>query len=85
MENVRLQNYARELEEELRLRDEEDAEAARQNAELLASKDRQIAEQAVLIESQKKDITRITADTGGPGRTVRSAYRYGQSLSRQSL
>lgn len=62
MENVRLQNLVREYEEELRLRDEEDAEAARQNAELLASKDRQIAEQAVLIESQQKDIKRITAD-----------------------
>ena len=33
-----------------------------QTAELLASKDRQIAEQAALIESQKKDIERITAD-----------------------
>ncbi len=29
---------------------------------MLASKDRQIAEQAALIESQKKDIERITAD-----------------------
>jgi heat shock protein HspQ len=47
MENVRLQNYARELEEELRLRDEEDAEEKAQVAELLASKDRQIAEQAL--------------------------------------
>ena len=62
MENVRLQNYARELEEELRLRDEEDAADKAQTAELLASKDRQIAEQAALIESQKKDIERITAD-----------------------
>lgn len=62
MENVRLQNLVREYEDEFRLRDEEDAEAARQNAELLASKDRQIAEQAVLIESQQKDIKRITAD-----------------------
>ena len=62
MENVRLQNLVREYEEEFRLRDEEDAEAARQNAELLASKDRQIAEQAALIESQEKDIKRITAD-----------------------
>jgi hypothetical protein len=62
MENVRLQNLVREYEEEFHLRDEEDAETARQNAELLASKDRQIAEQAVLIESQLKDIKRITAD-----------------------
>ena len=62
MENVRLQNYARELEEELRLRDEEDAEEKAQMAELLASKDRQIAEQAALIESQEKDIKRIKAD-----------------------
>ena len=62
MENVRLQNYARELEEELRLRDEEDAADKAQTAEMLASKDRQIAEQAALIESQKKDIERITAD-----------------------
>ena len=62
MENVRLQNYARELEEEIRLRDEEDAAEKAQMAELLASKDQQIADQAVLIESQRKDIVRITAD-----------------------
>ena len=62
MENVRLQNYALELEEELRLRDVEDAADKAQTAEMLASKDRQIAEQAALIESQKKDIERITAD-----------------------
>ena len=52
----------REYEEEFRLRDEEDAAEKAQMAELLASKDRQIAAQAALIESQKKDITRITAD-----------------------
>ena len=62
MENVRLQNLVREYEEEFRLRDEEDAADKAQTAELLASKDRQIAEQAALIESQKKDIERITAD-----------------------
>ena len=62
MENVRLQNLVREYEEEFRLRDEEDAAEKAQMAELLASKDQQIAEQAVLIESQKKDIKRITAD-----------------------
>ena len=62
MENVRLQNLVREYEEEFRLRDEEDAAEKAQMAELLASKDRQIAAQAALIESQKKDITRIAAD-----------------------
>ena len=62
MENVRLQNLVREYEEEFRLRDEEDAAEKARMAELLASKDRQIAEQAVLIESQQKDIRRITAD-----------------------
>ena len=62
MENVRLQNLVLEYEEELRLRDVEDAADKAQTAEMLASKDRQIAEQAALIESQKKDIERITAD-----------------------
>lgn len=62
MENVRLQNLVREYEEEFRLRDAEDAADKTQTAELIASKDRQIAEQAVLIESQQKDIERITAD-----------------------
>ena len=62
MENVRLQNLVREYEEEFRLRDAEDAAEKAQMAELLASKDRQIADQAVLIESQQKDIKRITAD-----------------------
>ena len=50
MENVRLQNLVREYEEELRLRDAEDAAEKSQMAELLASKDLQIAEQAVLID-----------------------------------
>ena len=49
MENVRLQNLVREYEEEFRLRDEEDAAEKAQMAELLASKDRQIAAQAALI------------------------------------
>ncbi len=40
----------------------EDAADKAQTAEMLASKDRQIAEQAALIESQKKDIKRISAD-----------------------
>lgn len=62
MENVRLQNLVREYEEELRLRDVEDATEKAQTAELVASKDRQIAEQTVLIESQQKDIERLTAD-----------------------
>lgn len=62
MENVRLQNLVREYEEELRLRDVEDATEKAQMAELVASKDRQIAEQTVLIESQQKDIERLTAD-----------------------
>ena len=62
MENVRLQNLVREYEEELRLRDVEDATEKAQMAELVASKDRQIADQTVLIESQHKDIERLTAD-----------------------
>ena len=62
MENVRLQNRVRELEEELSLRDAEDAETERRNAALLASKDQQIADQAVLIESQQKDIDRLKAE-----------------------
>lgn len=62
MENVRLHNLIKEYEEEFRLRDEEDAKGQAQTAELIASKDRQIAEQAVLIESLQKDISRLTAD-----------------------
>ena len=62
MENVRLQNLVREYEEEFRLRDEEDAAEKAQMAELLASKDQQIADQAVVIESQKKDLKRITEE-----------------------